>query len=201
MRPGTVDMFAAPRLRPPAKGCCPVRTTIVFTLTGTDRVGIVDEVTQLLLESGGNIETSRMARLGGEFAILVLLSLPPERLDDLEKAVPRLTAQGYRVTTSRTDQRRAQTHAGWLPFQVDLRGADHEGIIHEIAHTLSACGITVESMDTGTGPAPNSGAPLFTMTALIAVPPNLPGGGWETALEDAARRLDVEITVSALSRR
>jgi glycine cleavage system transcriptional repressor len=175
-----------------------VRTTIVFTLTGTDRVGIVDQVTQTLLDCGGNIETSRMARLGGEFAILVLVSLPSERLAALERAIPDLTKQGYRVATVPTGQKFAEDRAGWRPFQVDLRGADHEGIIHEIAHTLSGCGITIESMDTGTGRAPNSGATLFTMTALIAVPPNLADRGWETTLEDAAHRLDVEIRVSAV---
>ena len=181
------------------KGHCTVRTNIVFTLTGADRVGMVDEVTRLLLDCGGNIETSRMARLGGEFAILVLVSLPSEQLGALEKAVPHLVARGYKVTTTRTAQRYAEAHAGWLPFHVEVQGADHEGIIHEIAHTLSQCGITIESMDTGTGRAPNSGATLFTMTAFIAVPPNLPGRGWETTLEDAAHRLDVEIKVSAVS--
>ncbi len=178
-----------------------MRTNIVFTLTGTDRVGIVDEITQMLLDYGGNIETSRMTRLGGEFAVLVLLSMPSERLGTLEKAIPNLITQGYKVTTTRTEQRYAEDRAGWLPFQVDLRGADHEGIIHEIAHTLSRCGITIESMDTGTGRAPNSGATLFTMTALIAVPPNLSDRGWEITLEDVAHRLDVEIKVSAVSRR
>ena len=178
-----------------------MHTNLVFTLTGTDRVGIVDEVTQLLLDCGGNIETSRMARLGGEFAILVLVSVPSERLGALEKAIPKLVARGYKITTSRTEQRYAENHTGWLPYQVDLRGADHEGIIHEIAHTLSGCGITIESMDTGTDRAPNSGAALFTMTALIAVPPALSDGGWETTLQAAAHRLDVEIKVSALSMR
>ena len=93
-----------------------MRTTIVFTLTGTDRVGIVDEVTQLLLDCGGNIETSRMTRLGGEFAILVLLSLPSDRLGALEKAIPHLIAEGHKVTTTRTEQRRAggQFPAGCL---------------------------------------------------------------------------------------
>jgi glycine cleavage system transcriptional repressor len=178
-----------------------VRTTLVFTLTGTDRVGIVDEVTQLLLDCGGNIETSRMARFGGEFAILVLVSLPADRLGDLETAIPRLVAEGYKVTTTQTQERHAETRAGWLPYQVDLRGADHEGIIHEIAHTLSECGITIESMDTGTARAPNSGAALFTMTALIAVPPSISDREWKATLEDATRRLDVEIKVSAAPRR
>ena len=97
-----------------------VRTTIVFTLTGTDRVGIVDEVTQMLLDCGGNIETSRMTRLGGEFAILVLVSLPSERLATLEKTIPNLIARGYQVTAVRTEQKYAEHRAGWQPFQVDL---------------------------------------------------------------------------------
>ncbi len=176
-----------------------MRTTIVFTLTGTDRVGIVDEVTHLLLASGGNIETSRMTRLGGEFAILLLASLPADGLAALEGALPRLVAEGYKVTTTPTDGRAAGTYAGWRPYQVELRGADHEGIIHEVAHTLSGCGITIESLDTGTGRAPISGAPLFTMTALIAVPPTLSEQGWRQALAEAAHRLDVEIRVDPVA--
>jgi len=54
-----------------------MKRNLVLTLTGPDRIGIVEKVTGLLLERGGNVETSRMARLGGEFAVLMLVSLPP----------------------------------------------------------------------------------------------------------------------------
>ena len=64
-----------------------MRSTIVFTLTGSDRVGIVEEVTGVLLGLGGNVETSRMARLGGEFAMLVLLTLAAEKLGELDGAL------------------------------------------------------------------------------------------------------------------
>ena len=69
---------------------------IVFTLSGTDRVGIVDEITRSLLELGGNIETSRMVRLGGEFAVLMLVTLPTDKGDALQKTVTDLTSRGYR---------------------------------------------------------------------------------------------------------
>ena len=49
-----------------------MRKNIVFTLTGSDKIGIVEEVTKVFLDHNGNVETSRMARLGGEFAILML---------------------------------------------------------------------------------------------------------------------------------
>ena len=39
-----------------------MRANIVLTLTGTDRIGLVDEVTGMLLDLGANVEDSRMAR-------------------------------------------------------------------------------------------------------------------------------------------
>ena len=56
----------------------------VLTLTGRDRIGFVDEMTGLVLQHGGNVETSRMAHLGGEFAILMLVSMPAEQFSSLD---------------------------------------------------------------------------------------------------------------------
>ena len=50
---------------------------IVLTLAGQDRIGIVERITKEVLNGGGNIVGSRMARLGGEFAMLMLVSVPP----------------------------------------------------------------------------------------------------------------------------
>lgn len=169
---------------------------IVLTLTGPDRIGIVDEVTRILLEAGGNVETSRMTRLGGEFAILMLVSIPPEGLAGLDGNIAAFAEQGYKVTTSQTSLSYAERFPGWLPCQIEIRGADHEGIVHEIAHILSQRGISIESMDTGTARAPINGMPLFMMTAAVIVPPGLPGRDWEEELNDAGERLGVEIRVT-----
>jgi len=173
-----------------------MRTNIVFTLTGPDRVGIVESVTKFLLEQGGNVESSRMARLGGEFAMLVLVSLPVERLDGLEKSLHELTNQGYKVTTSKTGAGYVETPPGWLPFQIKVEGADHEGIVHEVARYLSELGINIESMETGVIPAPLSGTPLFSMTATVAAPPALADKEWQADLQGLGDRMNVEITVS-----
>jgi len=174
-----------------------MRTNIVFTLTGPDRIGIVEAVTGLLLAHGGNVETSRMARLGGEFAMLMLVTVPSGRLAALDSALEKLADRGYKVTTGRTDRTWAESHRGWLPFQIEVQGADHEGIVHQIAAYLSERGINIESMDTGTTRAPVSGTPLFFMTALVAVPPEVAGRDWVSALENAGHGLNVDIRVSA----
>jgi glycine cleavage system transcriptional repressor len=170
-----------------------MRSNFVLTLTGPDRIGIVDNVTRLLLDHGGNVETSRMARLGGEFAILMLVSMPAEQLAGLDKDLEGLTVQGYKVTITPSPQTSAQAHPGWLPYRVEVHGADHEGIIQEVAHYLSQRGINIESMDSETTPAPISGVPLFAMTAYIVVPPSLSGQGWEVGLEDLAGRMNLEL--------
>jgi len=171
-------------------------SNIVLTLSGTDRIGIVEEVTKSLFEQGGNVETSRMARLGGEFAMIMLVSMPADKVDALDEGFKNLVSQGYKVTTIRTGQTYAEAHFGWLPYRIDVRGADHEGIIHEVARYLSQWGINIESMDTETVRAPISGSLLFTMSALVAVPPDLHAKGWEAALKEAGRRLNVDITLS-----
>lgn len=168
----------------------------VFTLSGTDRVGIVDEITRGLLELGANIETSRMARLGGEFAVLMLVSLPAGQEVALQNTVNDLTSRGYKVTTTPTAQNGSPSHPGWLPFRLEVQGADHEGIVHNIARVLAQKGISIERMDTGNSPAPNSGAPLFTMNALVLVPPDL-GDGWRADMENTGHEQNVDIRVTA----
>lgn len=174
-----------------------MRTNIVLTLTGTDRVGIVDDVTELLLDLSGNIETSRMARLGGEFAILMLVSLPSEQLTNLDRVTGTLTEQGFKVTTTQTEQTHAEAYPGWASYRIAISGADHEGILHQIAHHLSQRGISIEALESGTTHAPISGTPLFKLTAHVAVPPSLVAQEWIATLEDVGQRLNVDVVVSA----
>ena len=47
---------------------------IVLTAIGPDRPGLVDEISSFLAARKINIEDSRMAVLGGEFAIIMLAS-------------------------------------------------------------------------------------------------------------------------------
>jgi glycine cleavage system transcriptional repressor len=169
---------------------------VILTLTGPDRIGIVDELTGLLLERGGNVETSRMARLGGEFAVLMLVSLPGEQLASLDTGLQDLTGQGYKVTITQAERTYAQAHSGWRPYHIEVHGADHEGIIHEVAHYLSERGISIESGESETTLAPISGSPLFAMTAEIVVPPSLTGQRWKAGLDEIGSRLNLEIRVS-----
>jgi glycine cleavage system transcriptional repressor len=176
----------------------PMQSNIVLTLTGTDRIGIVEEVTGLLLGLGGNVETSRMARLGGEFAIILLVSFPGDGFQGLETVEKNLAGLGFKVTTCATEGTYAEAHVGWLSHKIEVHGADHEGIIHEIAAALSRQGISIESMETETSRAPVTGMVLFSMTAHVVSPPGLRGKDWEKALIAAGRNLNVDVRIQNL---
>lgn len=47
---------------------------LVVTASGPDRPGIVARLSKRVLDCGGNVELSRMARLAGEFSILMLIT-------------------------------------------------------------------------------------------------------------------------------
>lgn len=173
-----------------------MRNNVVLTIAGPDRIGIVEDVTRTILRLGGNVETSRMARLGGEFAILMLVTLADAALSGLDAAFEPLRADGYTVSHAGTHAG-ARTHEGWKAFTVEVRGADHEGIVHEIAHGLSAQGVQIESGETTITPAAVSGTPLFSMRASVLVPPSLDEVSWRTALERAARDAGVDLQVTA----
>ncbi|PWH18544.1 MAG: transcriptional regulator [Anaerolineae bacterium] len=172
-----------------------MQTDIVLTLTGHDRVGIVETVTKLLVQRGGNVQSSRMARLGGEFAMLMLVSLPETAFAGLEQDFQALRAEGYHILLLPTEDKHAETYKGWLPYQIEVLGADHEGIIHEIARHLAAQGINIETLDTSVTRAPMSGTPLFSMQAVVLVPPHIPFSQWGATLEELGDRLNVNIGV------
>lgn len=175
-------------------------TEMVITFTGPDRVGIVEEVTAVLLELGGNVGTSRMARLGGEFAVLALVSLPETGTGAVESAFAQLASQGYRISASPASVSEGFQARSGTTHRVEVVGADHEGIVHEIAHGLSELGINIESMETSVTEAPVSGAPLFTMNAVVFVPSSLQESVWIASLGEAADHANVDIVVSAADR-
>ncbi len=174
-----------------------MRKNIVLTLSGSDRVGIVETVTKILMQVDGNVETSRMARLGGEFAMLMLVSIEADQLEKLDQGFASLREEGFQVATKQTELSYELKYAGWLPYTIEVHGADHEGIVHQVAHYLTQRGINIETMDTSIVPAPMSGTLFFSLSAIVLVPPNLSKKDWQADLDEVADRLNVEIKVSA----
>jgi glycine cleavage system transcriptional repressor len=173
----------------------------VLTAIGRDRPGIVDGLSGFLKEHGGNIEDSRMAILGGEFAVMLLFAVAPDRAEGLARDLPRYAEQAkltavLHQTTSPTQRDRRPA----VPLRVEAVALDHPGIVHEVAHALSELGVNIESLTTRVTEAPMSGSPLFEMTLEVSVPSSIQLDGVRARLAEIAVRLNLYLTVTPITR-
>lgn len=173
-----------------------MQTHLIVTVVGPDRIGIVNRVTKIIVAHMGNVEESRMARLGGEFAMLIYLSIDAQQEMALKEELLTLEDDGFQVFMHESDGGPSEQFKGWVPYTIVINGADHEGIVHQITHHLSKKGISVESMDTNTVTAPMSGTILFNMEAVIVVPPDVKVQKWRDHLEDICNHLNVNLEIS-----
>ena len=169
---------------------------LVITLTGPDQVGLVERFTRLVLDYQGNVAESRMVRLGGVFAMLVHVILPDDTFEAFRERVRGLRAEGYKLTTNLAEDWDANQYAGWMPYQISLRGADHEGILHGVAEHLAKKGVNIESLETNVVQAPMSGVNLFMMDAVVLAPPDVTLHECQKTLEEIGDQMNVEIQVS-----
>jgi glycine cleavage system transcriptional repressor len=171
-----------------------MRRQLVLTASGRDRVGVVEEITALLLRHNGNVEASRMVRLGGDFALLMFISAPAGEVEALRAALDDMHYARFDIHT-RLSEPEESTQAAAVPCGVTVLGADHVGIVHQIARYLADQGINIETMTTEVVAAPMSGTPLFSMAAVVKVPPRLEIDDLREALEYIADEVGVEAKI------
>ncbi len=142
---------------------------LVITATGEDRTGLVKDFTARIVESGCNIEESRMSVLGGHFAFLMLLSGPWNALQKLEDRIESLGAElGLAILHKRT--RHSPRSQPMVPYRVEVVSMDHPGIVHRLADFFAGQGINIEEVITETYPAPHTGTPMFSVMMTVGIP-------------------------------
>jgi glycine cleavage system transcriptional repressor len=171
---------------------------VVVTAVGSDRVGLVDDLSSAILGHGGNIEESHMARLGGEFAGIVLVSGNAEAMKALASALSREGAEiglhvEIRATTAPAGDARS------LPYLLETVSLDTPGILHAVTSLLRTHGVNIEDLETETGSAPFTGAPLFTMRARLSVPSDVHPSRLREALDALGAEQDLDIRLNPVS--
>ena len=136
-----------------------------------------------------------MARLGGDFAGIVKISVSRSDADPLTQALLALADNETTIAVKSTHEDPSAAQADHSLMDLQLTGADHEGIVHKVAAYLAGHGVNVESMDTSVSPAPMSGSPLFHISATIRVPAELELNRFTASLIHIGEELGVDIDV------
>ena len=155
-----------------------MKSFLVITITCPDRPGIVEQVTDVVVAHGGNWEESRLARLGGDFAGIVMVSVAPEREAELTEALAGLAGDQMNVLVKPTSSGPAPAAEGHPLYRLRLEGADHEGIVHDVAASESFDPLRQTSPTWITGSAPRSNPSASGSLTSTRRRPGRPTGGW-----------------------
>jgi len=142
---------------------------LVISALGEDRPGIVNSLSATILEHGCSIADSRMSVLGGEFALILLVTGSWDSVAKLENALPAASKSlGLAVSFKHTEKRKHG--APLVPYDIEVVSMDHTGIVHDVADFLSSRDINIETMDTETYSAAHTGTPMFSLSMRISIP-------------------------------
>lgn len=145
---------------------------IVISAIGTDRSGVVHDISHAILSCGGNIEESRMTTLGSEFAVLMLVSGKWHTLKRLESSLEKLGKEsGLSFSIRETGER--QVKEDRMPYAVDVICLDNQGIVFELAKFFANRDIEIADVATRSYAAAHTGANMFAVQMAINVPSSL----------------------------
>jgi len=166
----------------------------VLTAVGPDRVGIVDDLSGAVTGAGANIEESKMAVLGGEFAVIMLVSGSEASQQSLCVSLPALGEKlGLRVTCQPTHEPRAEEKG--RPYLLTAVCLDTPGIVHSVTALLRTHAINIEDLETETAAAPWTGAPMFRLSAHLVIGPSVSIGALKEELARLQREHDLDIVL------
>ena len=168
---------------------------IIVTANGPDKPGLVERITGIIKHFEGNIETSQMTRLVGEFEILILVVIDDKNGDDLLQSLNQSSAEDLTICARYATEHPTVKLENYIPYDLQVKGADHPGIINEITAFLYQKGINIISMSSTVEPSPFSGANLFSMQAQIMVPPDVTISELRKQFSRIEKETNVEIRI------
>jgi len=167
-------------------------TSLVVTVMGPDRPGIVRLLSDKAERFGANWTASRLSRLAGEFAGMVHLEVPRENADALATALHGLESSELRVVIAKSD---GAAPAGLRGVELELMGEDRVGIVSKLTRILAEANISIETIHTEIVPGKGSAAPHFKVAAHLLVPKSLTSEALKQQLGTLASEMMVDIAL------
>lgn len=166
--------------------------SVVITLIGDDRAGLVDAVAGVVARHGGNWDRSHLAELAGKFAGIVLVDIAETSVEPLLASLEELDADGLLAITAELAEAEIETDNATTQVALELTGADHPGIVHQISRALAELHVSIDELETAVVPAPQGGH-LFIANAVLELPRAVEIEAVRSALEAVAADLMVDL--------
>ena len=166
----------------------------VLSVLGDDRSGLVEALSGVVSECGGNWEKSHMTHLAGKFAGVVLVTVPDGEVERFLGELAPLEEQG--LFDIAVEAALAAPDRASPPLRLELTGNDHPGIVHRVSQLLAGHGVSIDDLQTWTSIAPMAGHRLFHAAATLRLPEGLESGALQADLEELAVDLMVDLELA-----
>ena len=169
-----------------------MNVSVVITVIGPDRPGIVRMLADRGRAFDANWAESRMASLAGQFAGIVRWEVSAEKADAMTMALRELEASGLRIVVAQAPDEVLSGDRRLI--ELELIGHDRPGIVQEVSRTLLDRDVSIEALETEFTSGAWSGEQLFKAVALLSVPHALTVEALRTALEGLANEFMVDLS-------
>ena len=169
-------------------------TSLVLTFIGHDKPGLVNAISETIAAAGGNWQESRLARLSGEFAGILLINAPTPNIPTLTAALKALEATGLRITIAPATATTPETEETTLTL--NLVGHDRPGLVRDVTQALIAVGANIEEFSSFIESAAFTGDTMFHATARLHLPANTTTEDVRKTLERLADEIMVDLTAN-----
>jgi glycine cleavage system regulatory protein len=170
-----------------------MQSSLVLTVLGPDRAGLVNSIAEAVKAHHGNWQESRMVHLAGQFAGLAHVTLPQEHVADLKQALQTLQNDGLQILVTHSDTA-ASRHI--TPLTLELLGHDRPGIIHDITRELASLNVNIEELESEQRAAPMSSELMFYAHLKLGLPDGVTADDVQGAFEAMPDPLTVDLSFS-----
>lgn len=170
-----------------------MKQSIVVSVLGDDTPGLVESLSNLVVEHNGCWVESKMASLAGKFAGILRVDLPKDQVLAFTQALESADI-GLNVIFEESTSTENKTHL--QSFKIELVGQDQPGIIHKLSSALAQFNGNVEDLESEVFEASMSGEQMFKADLLLTLPDNIDQDAVSDALEAIANELIVDINLA-----
>ena len=138
-----------------------------------------------------------MARLSGQFAGILLVSIPDSNVDALTAALENLEGGHLRLTIQRAEPE--EPSMAYRTLQLEILGQDRPGIVRDVTQMLADKKVNILEWTTRVNSAAFSAEQIFQAIARLRVPDGVEAVELKQGLERLGDEMMISSTVRAFS--
>jgi glycine cleavage system regulatory protein len=172
-----------------------MQVSLIITILGPDRPGLVGSLSETLDKFQGSWTESRMSHLAGKFAGILQVSIPHDQVDNLTLALNSLQDKTLKVLVEKSSNNDTEEPTKILCLSV--LGQDRPGIIHDITRQLAKLNVNIEELESHIEEASMSGGSLFRTELKLGLPEEISSTAIQDSLEAMSDEFMIDINSSS----